>query len=541
MLAAAGVFAAAFQTWSFANSEDMPVGRAENKVVVIDDDTAEKLENSIAADNENAVLYDETDSARFFEYGINSRYAYQDMLKRDNAENKRKFYDELYDLCVSFENDRKDITPQTINGEVYYPIEICNIDYDLSVDEVSEVYFPFMYDHPEFYWLDLGVLTATDRKGKLKQVLICAGSDCVSGEERSAYDLTFDSKLEDWLEDIRSKNFCCNYTTAEYLQDIICDEVKYGYNDSGVALNTHYAHTIIGVLDDNPETDAVCEGYAKTFRLALNALRVENAYGVSKSHAWNYIKLDDKYYGVDVTWDDNLTDRHKYFAKGTKVFNRDPSHTLLTSDNTGIYFLYDMPELAEDDYVHIHTIPTDTPKPTEIPESDETAEPEETFKPYETAEPTGIPRPTQIPAETAEPTKTQEPDITEEPTKTQEPDTTAEPTKTQEPDITAEPTDAPKPYASIEQINMKDDDGNDLAGFEFEWENVPQGSSIYAVFYDEDSRLTRVVINPVSEPEKHIRWEIGFGYRQGYEISARAMIMTADFEPLCSSIAAELK
>ena len=116
----------------------------------------------------------------------------------------------------------------------------------------------------------------------------------------------------------------------------------------------------------------------------------------------------------------------------------------------------------------------------------------------------------------------------------------AGPTETLEPTETAEPTET-EPYASIKQIDMKDDDGNDLAGFEFEWENVPQKSSIYAAFYDENNRITRVVSISVPEPEKYNRWEKGFEYQQGYETSAHAMIMTKEFEPLCSSIAAELK
>lgn len=495
MLAAAGMFAAAFQTWSFAAPKEMPSGRAENNVIVIDDAAAEKIKNSVEEDDDSALLYEETAAANFFDYGTNSRYAYQDMLKRDNAENKRKLYDTLYDLCVSFENNRKNISPVIIrvNGEpkTYYPIEICNLEYDISFSEVSEVYFPFMYDHPEFYWLDLSILTGGDViNNKAKQIYVCAGDDCASGAERNSYDTVFDTKLTEWLDDIRNRDFCCNYTIAEYLQNFICDKVKYGYDDDGVVLDTHYAHTIMGVLDDNPETDAVCEGYAKTFRLALNALGVENAYGVSKTHAWNYIMLDDKYYGVDVTWDDNDFDRHRYFAKGTKVFNKDEDHILLNSQSTGKYFLYDILELAEEDYIHVCSAGTTEPiEPTGTPEREDPADPTETLEPAETAEPTEI----------------------------------------------------PEPYASIKQIDMKDENGNDLAGFEFELDNVPQGSSIYAAFYDENNRITRVVSMSVPEPEKHIRLEKGFEYQQGYETSAHAMVMTKEFEPLCSSIAAELK
>ncbi len=58
---------------------------------------------------------------------------------------------------------------------------------------------------------------------------------------------------------------------------------------------------------------AVCDGYSKAFlilceRAGLDAVRVTgtatNTSGVTSSHAWNQVKIDGKWYNVDVTWDD---------------------------------------------------------------------------------------------------------------------------------------------------------------------------------------------------------------------------------------------
>lgn len=75
---------------------------------------------------------------------------------------------------------------------------------------------------------------------------------------------------------------------------------------------------------------AVCEGIAKTFKFLLNALDIKCVVVKGKAadelsgivstdifHAWNMVKIDDKPYYVDLTWDINLSDkdiiRHDYF------------------------------------------------------------------------------------------------------------------------------------------------------------------------------------------------------------------------------------
>ncbi|MCL1975042.1 MAG: hypothetical protein FWG61_02625 [Firmicutes bacterium] len=56
------------------------------------------------------------------------------------------------------------------------------------------------------------------------------------------------------------------------------------------------------------ENRGVCDAYAAAFKIMLNAAGIEcivvpgEAYG--EGHAWNQVKIDDKWYNIDVTWDD---------------------------------------------------------------------------------------------------------------------------------------------------------------------------------------------------------------------------------------------
>lgn len=75
---------------------------------------------------------------------------------------------------------------------------------------------------------------------------------------------------------------------------------------------------------------AVCQGYTlAAYRLftaaGLNSRIITGSAG-GGSHAWNIVKVKDKWYNIDLTWDDPLTNTgeeiltYDYFLKSTKDF-----------------------------------------------------------------------------------------------------------------------------------------------------------------------------------------------------------------------------
>ena len=67
--------------------------------------------------------------------------------------------------------------------------------------------------------------------------------------------------------------------------------------------------TVYGAF--GPKHEVVCEGFARAFKMILDELNIPcvlvyGAYVSStryEEHAWNYVLLDNKWYAVDVTWD----------------------------------------------------------------------------------------------------------------------------------------------------------------------------------------------------------------------------------------------
>lgn len=94
-------------------------------------------------------------------------------------------------------------------------------------------------------------------------------------------------------------------------------------------MNKNSHHTAQAVL---LEKKGVCESYAYCFNHAMKRLGVNSISLRSETHAWNAVRLDNKWYFVDVTWDDPQGDvpisyvGHKFFLVAPSAFT--DSHTL---------------------------------------------------------------------------------------------------------------------------------------------------------------------------------------------------------------------
>lgn len=116
------------------------------------------------------------------------------------------------------------------------------------------------------------------------------------------------------------------YDKIKYIHDYIIDRTEY---DRTLKKNNIY--NITGPL---LYKTAVCEGYAKTYKFLMDGLNYPTVivagkgyddYGKVERHAWNYIKINNNWYLVDVTWDDPVIIggtgdtskyKYKYFLEG---------------------------------------------------------------------------------------------------------------------------------------------------------------------------------------------------------------------------------
>lgn len=178
-----------------------------------------------------------------------------------------------------------------------------------------------------------------------------------------------------------------DYDKLKAVYDYICDNVAYGYQNSG-------AYSTLANGNGN------CRGYALLFyRMALDLgfdARIVSGKVVGGSynnyHEWNIVKIGSKYYNVDVNFGDNAGGqaRYTYFLKGADGIFKDgygsyvPAHVRdVAYDN--YEFNAEHPMSATDfDKNKIEEVPTEPEKPTDAP-TEEATEPE---VPVETEAPT---------------------------------------------------------------------------------------------------------------------------------------------------------
>ena len=104
--------------------------------------------------------------------------------------------------------------------------------------------------------------------------------------------------------------------------------------------NDILCHTPAAILLDS---QGVCQSYANVFNHAMVKLGIESVMVCSSTHAWNAVRLDGKWYYVDVTWGDPIISgtskrrsyvSHEYILVQENDFDRDHS---LDSDYSDIY------------------------------------------------------------------------------------------------------------------------------------------------------------------------------------------------------------
>lgn len=170
--------------------------------------------------------------------------------------------------------------------------------------------------------------------------------------------------------DLEQKN---DYEKVKAIYDAICTSVVYdnaNLNDNAYVLKyTAYAALI--------NKTSVCQGYANLmYRLLLEAgvdCRLVTGDGSGEVHAWNIVRLGERYYSIDATWDAVCYPDYAYFLKGSDFYS---NHTL-DAEFTAFDFTSAYP-ISETAYVPGAATPTITPTPEATPAPVVTAAPAKT-------------------------------------------------------------------------------------------------------------------------------------------------------------------
>lgn len=211
---------------------------------------------------------------------------------------------------------------------------------DKLTQSFQDAWDAFIYDNVDLFYIDVTKVSINiqyENLGGIRTYKVSVGPR----NNGSYYIDTFTTQeqvetAKAYMEDVRRQMTEQIATDGIYrklgkVHNWLIETVTYGGD-------TKDRHTIYGALAN---TQAVCEGYARTFKYLMDASGIPcilvsgtgtNSQGEEENHAWNYVQINENWYAVDVTWDDpiilnggELTQelKYKYFLKGSEEFKID--------------------------------------------------------------------------------------------------------------------------------------------------------------------------------------------------------------------------
>ena len=232
----------------------------------------------------------------------NEKNNVQEIIDSGEVKNRDYIDSDFYPYFGLLNEAQKEVYYDIIEGANEYK-EYVVPSKKIQVADVKDIYYAVMYDHPEIFWLDSKY--AYDYyhdsneviKINLKYTSVINNIE----ENRRRFDAEIDSIVN------IAKTYELDYEKEKYVHDALINKIT--YDEAMKDDQTAFSAMV--------ENKAVCAGYAKSFQLIMTKLGIPTYYltgAATGDHAWNLVLLEDGYYNIDVTWDDQV-DRiiYKYF------------------------------------------------------------------------------------------------------------------------------------------------------------------------------------------------------------------------------------
>ena len=243
---------------------------------------------------------------------------------------------------IEFGNKFSDILKQE-NGN-----KVLGDDYQTAVEA-------FTHDNPDLFYLDVSkmYLNMETKKKAFKTTynVYIAPNDgetyFYEGFDSEESVRTAKYRIEEERDYVMSKLTKNTFKDLKIIHDYLIDNIKYDeeYKSKGT-------YTLYGALVDHM---CVCEGYTRAFKYLADEAGIKCV--LMQGTATNTQgKTDDRWYYVDVTWDDPIiigrgiilsSTHYRYFLKGSNTFYKDHKLERKFTDNGKVF---NFPMVSESDY-----------------------------------------------------------------------------------------------------------------------------------------------------------------------------------------------
>ncbi|WP_039655990.1 transglutaminase domain-containing protein [Clostridium tyrobutyricum] len=309
------------KVWTITFNRPVDINDASNYIKVYETEDDKNVDINISEKDKNTIIVSAKDQ---YKNGQNYVLDVSDDLKDiyGNKLNKSVKYNFSIDNdnCININsyNDYYNILKNAL--EDYRSQLVLNIqDYDSKSYDLN-VINNIMNDYPE---LRLGYESATgtiEYSNPVKMTINFKYSD--TKQNLIQKNNVLNKKVQDIVNGVTNSSMK-DYQKELALHDYVVNNAKYDQRDEngGIPDDSYNAY---GILIDGV---GVCQGYADAMYRLLKAAGIENIMVIGQAnngsgligHAWNIVKIQGKYYNLDSTWDDPVTDNgtnvlsHLYF------------------------------------------------------------------------------------------------------------------------------------------------------------------------------------------------------------------------------------
>lgn len=233
----------------------------------------------------------------------------------------------------------RDVYPETDdNNEKLYKTRQAVVEgYVLSTADIRIASKALYDDNPDLFWLSGTLYQLVDENKKYTAVQM---RSIYSPEEIKSMQAEINTAVNTFYEGVDAdlSAYAREKTVHDYIAGI-CEYDKEAAQSHSTDQRVPEAYLVYGAL---VKGKAVCEGYARTMQLLLCGLGVDcigvtgigyDSDGTNDLHMWNAVSLDDGWYYVDPTWDDQLYDyrRYQYFNLDETTMSADHTNSKLVS------------------------------------------------------------------------------------------------------------------------------------------------------------------------------------------------------------------
>lgn len=266
-------------------------------------------------------------------------------------DDQRELWDKLDDMCRGYL-----IGTETLTGKQHYSNPKSGLDFDyyltkrvtyynMSESSARNLVFMFVVSNPQYYFLQ--VLMGAPSLGLGGYAFLSVDGAFGNGAARQAATQKVQGVINSWMTQVRAQP--TDLLKEKKIHDLICEKMTYDPHYGTTAQN-QYNQTVYSVFCTDT---TVCAGYSQAMALLCNAAGIDCVAVTSEEHEWNMVRLNDSWYYVDCTWDDEYADlkgmasAYPYFNRSSQKFLSDSSPSVVHHKTESFWSPY-LPELLYD-------------------------------------------------------------------------------------------------------------------------------------------------------------------------------------------------